>query len=58
MLKRVCDRCEKEINLDTDFWFQMKCDKMDDDSFYCGAGTYELYNKCFDEFKKQLANKT
>lgn len=56
MLKRVCDRCEKEIDMDNDFWFQMSCNKMDENEIYCGAGTYELCDKCFNEFKTQFAN--
>lgn len=56
MLKRVCDRCKQEIDVDNDFWFQMKCDKMDDGSVFCGAGIYELCDICFNDFKSQLAN--
>ena len=56
MLKRICDKCGKEIDLNTDFWFRMKCDKMDEDQIYCGAGVYELCKKCFDDFKAPFAN--
>lgn len=56
MLKRICDKCGKEINLDADFWFQMMCNKMDENQIFDGAGVYELCDKCFKEFKEQLAN--
>lgn len=55
MLKRVCDRCEKEINTDKP-WFQIRCEKMKEDRLYCGAGIHELCEDCFNDFKAQLAN--
>ena len=59
MLKRVCDRCKKEID-DDNFWFQIKINKMnkmiDEGRIYCGAGGAEFCENCFNDFKAQLAN--
>ena len=57
MLKRVCDRCGKEI-VDDENWFQIKIDKCNESCVYCSAGRAEFCEKCFNEFKEQLANKT
>lgn len=55
MLKRICDKCGKEVNSDK-FWFRIDCDKMNGGVIYCGAGVYEFCEKCFNDFKAQLAN--
>lgn len=58
MIKRICDKCEKEIKsiMNDEIWFKIKCDKMMDNCVYCGAGAYELCENCFNEFKSQFAN--
>jgi len=57
MLKRICDRCGKEIQDDTP-WFNFKIDKMKDNCVFCGGGHFELCEHCFLLFKKDFANKT
>lgn len=56
MLKRTCDKCGKEIDVDNHYWFQMACNQMDENEIYCKDGIYELCDECFNHFKAQLAN--
>lgn len=52
MLKRICDKCGKEMVT----WFQINYKKIeDDDIIFCGKMS-ELCEDCFDNFKEQLAN--
>lgn len=55
MLKRVCDKCGKEVDNDK-FWFKIDCDKMSGNVIFCGAGVFEFCNTCFDNFTAQFAN--
>jgi hypothetical protein len=57
MLKRICDRCGKEIKDDAP-WFRFKVDKMKYEYVFCSGGHFELCEHCWLLFKKDFANKT
>lgn len=55
MLKRVCDRCEKEI-CDDETWYSIRCEKVKENDICCCGRTSELCEKCYNDFFAQFAN--
>lgn len=57
MLKRICDRCGKEIQ-ENAYCFNFKVDKMKYEYVFCSGEHFELCEHCWLLFKKDFANKT
>lgn len=59
MLKRVCDKCGKEIERN-EYWYNIPIEKMKNYNIIGirAGGTHELCGSCYSDLQQCLANKT